>query len=316
MDARGMKGAWEGIVYYANHEKTDEDPRAGHARAVVRGSPADRSEVPQAEGAGRVGAGDRSRRRSRRLRPDHADRRQPAERSAHPREVRQQVGVARRTSSMPTSARCPTASARSSRGTTRRSERAQAVGRVCQRADDRDSRGARARLGPHGRSRHRDAAGSAEGAVLGARGDARRSRRAVFRRRSVSRRDRPGAAGRAAGRRADRVRGLRAQRAGAAAARPHRRAARRRSHAQPPGDRALAAGATPRRSTSARRDEKTYFVVVDTDAFRDGVARLLRRSAAHQVGRRLRGGQGSCSKPTACTSTPSCATRSSRASTT
>ena len=29
MDARGMKGAWEGVVYYANHEKTDEDPGAG-----------------------------------------------------------------------------------------------------------------------------------------------------------------------------------------------------------------------------------------------------------------------------------------------
>ena len=24
MDARGMKGAWEGVVYYANHEKTDK----------------------------------------------------------------------------------------------------------------------------------------------------------------------------------------------------------------------------------------------------------------------------------------------------
>ena len=41
-----------------------------------------------------------------------------------------------------------------------------------------------------------------------------------------------------------------------------------------------------------RRDEKTYFVVTDTDAFRRGVGRLLARSAADQVGRRLRGGQG------------------------
>ena len=24
MDARGMKGAWEGVVYYVNHEKTDK----------------------------------------------------------------------------------------------------------------------------------------------------------------------------------------------------------------------------------------------------------------------------------------------------
>ncbi len=71
-----------------------QDSRAGDARAVVRGSPADRSEVSQAGRAGRVRAGDRGGGRSRRRRPDHADRRQPAERSAHPRAVRQQVGHA------------------------------------------------------------------------------------------------------------------------------------------------------------------------------------------------------------------------------
>ena len=83
MDARGVKGAWEGIVYYENHEKTD-DRALADARAVVRGSPADRREVSQADGAGRVGAGHRSRIGSRRFRPDHADRCEPPERSTHP----------------------------------------------------------------------------------------------------------------------------------------------------------------------------------------------------------------------------------------
>jgi dipeptidyl-peptidase-3 len=33
MDARGMKGAWEGVVYYANHEKTDKIRKlAAHAK--------------------------------------------------------------------------------------------------------------------------------------------------------------------------------------------------------------------------------------------------------------------------------------------
>ena len=129
------------------------------ARAVVRGSPADRSEVSQAEGPRRVGPGDRGRGRSRRLRPDHADRRQPAERSAHPRNSTAASRCRCRTSSTPTSARCPTASARSSRGTRRKSSGRRRWGALGQRADHRDSRSARARLGPDGRSRHRDAAG-------------------------------------------------------------------------------------------------------------------------------------------------------------
>ena len=128
MDARGMKGAWEGVVYYINHEKTDEDPRAGRARAVVRGSPAGRSAYRKPHGAGRVGAGHRGGGRSRRLGTDHADRRQPAERSAHPREVRQQVGVAVERARRLRAVDCPTASARSLPGTTAEVERAKRWG--------------------------------------------------------------------------------------------------------------------------------------------------------------------------------------------
>ena len=94
MDARGIKGAWEGVVYYVNHEKTEKIHRLADQRAVVRGSSAGRSAVPQAAGAGHLGARHRGGVRNRRFGPGHADRRQPAQRSAYPRAVRQQVGVA------------------------------------------------------------------------------------------------------------------------------------------------------------------------------------------------------------------------------
>ena len=70
--------------------------------------------------AGRVGAGDRGGGRSRRLRADHADRRQPAERSAHPRGVRQQVGVALERARRLRALDARQLSARSLRGTMRR----------------------------------------------------------------------------------------------------------------------------------------------------------------------------------------------------
>ena len=62
--------------------------------AVVRGSDALGSEVPQADRDRRVGAGHRRRRRGRRFRADDADRHQPAQRPGDPRGLRQQVGVA------------------------------------------------------------------------------------------------------------------------------------------------------------------------------------------------------------------------------
>ena len=43
MDARGIKGAWEGVVYYVNHDKTEKIHRLADQRAVVRGSSAGRS---------------------------------------------------------------------------------------------------------------------------------------------------------------------------------------------------------------------------------------------------------------------------------
>ena len=94
MDPRGMKGAWEALVYYVNREKTegirklaadaqwfeDRMPWAPEYRKQgVRGITANAIDVV-------VETGDSG--------PIDADRDQPAERPGHPREVRQQVGVA------------------------------------------------------------------------------------------------------------------------------------------------------------------------------------------------------------------------------
>ena len=94
MDARGIKGAWEGVVYYANHEKTDKiQALATHAQWFEDRMPVDpRYRKPTVTGVS--AHGDRGRDGDRRLGAHHADWREPAERSAHPRAVRQQVGVA------------------------------------------------------------------------------------------------------------------------------------------------------------------------------------------------------------------------------
>ena len=64
--------------------------------------------------------------------------------------------------------------------------RAEQVERVRRRADDEHARGDRPRVGQGRRAAERQPAGGAEGAVLGARGGARRSRRALLPARSAS----------------------------------------------------------------------------------------------------------------------------------
>ena len=149
----------------------------------------------------------------------------------------------------------------------------------------------------HGSGRMADhitvhAAGSAEGAVLGARRDARRSGGALFRRRSVSR-ARSGSCRPTSSRPSSRpsTRRTRATRwcscggcaIGAQLEEDHMRNRQAIVHWLLANTRAL---------DVRRRDEKTYFVVVDSDAFRDGVGDAAGRGAAHQVRRRLRGGEG------------------------
>jgi dipeptidyl-peptidase III len=142
------------------------------------------------------------------------------------------------------------------------------------RADDRPARGDRPRLGPRvaaAERRHPQAFLKEQYSASRRRAPTwwrctsspTRSWRARPARRRRSGRDRRG-----------RVRGLHAQRARAAAAGARGHADRRRPHAQPPDDRPLADGELGGDRGPAR-DGKTYYVMVDAAAFREGVGRLL-----------------------------------------
>ena len=89
MDSRGMKGSWEALVFYVNPEKTAEIRKlAADAQWFEDRMPWDPSYRKQ--GVTRHHRQCHRRRgRSGRLGADHAGRHQPAERSAHSREVRQ-----------------------------------------------------------------------------------------------------------------------------------------------------------------------------------------------------------------------------------
>ena len=94
LDARGVKGGWEGLVFYVNQEKTERIRKfADNAQWFEDRMPYDAS-VPQADGQGHRRQRHRRRGRDRRLGPGDADRHQPAQRSGDPRAARQQVGVA------------------------------------------------------------------------------------------------------------------------------------------------------------------------------------------------------------------------------
>ena len=155
----------------------------------------------------------------------------------------------------------------------------------------------------------------AEGAVLGARGGPRRSRRPVLPAPIPKLAELGILQGRGPGRdRPGRVRGLHEERAGAAAPDPPGHADRGRPHAQPPDDRAVADGQHQgHRGAPARRQDLLR------DDRRRGVPRGRRpaagRGAAHQERRATTPPPRRCSRPTACTSTRSCATKSWRAST-
>ena len=190
MDARGTKGAWEGLVYYANPEKTGKiRTLAAHAqwfedhlpveprfrKPVVQGVSAMAIEVVIEIGdSGPITPIGVNLPNDQRIREQYGSKSVSLVQRA--RGLRQ--GAARKLPPRVLLGR------RGSGAGTR-------VGGVCRRVDDGDSRGAGARLGPHGRGRDPAAAGTAEGAVLGAGGIARRPRRAVLRGRPVSRGDRP-----------------------------------------------------------------------------------------------------------------------------
>ena len=109
---QGLAGGHDQRVHRGLHGSARPQGIVGSARLLRepredRGDPEDRRQRPVVRGPDALGrpvqeAGrprhhrqrHRRRHRDRRLRADHADRHQPAERSEHPREARQQVGVA------------------------------------------------------------------------------------------------------------------------------------------------------------------------------------------------------------------------------
>ena len=147
MDPRGIKGSWESLVFYVNPEKTEPDPDARGKRPVVRGSDAVEPAVPQAERHRHHRQRHRRRRRDRRLRSGDAGRHQPAQRSAHPRAVRQQVDLAgerqRGVRQVDARHRC----AASSRGRRTKPQRAEKFGTLGGELHHRPARSARPRVG-------------------------------------------------------------------------------------------------------------------------------------------------------------------------
>ena len=240
LDARGMKGAWEGVVYYANHEKTDKiralaanaqwfedhlpiDPK--YRKPVVQGVSAQAIEVV-------VESGDAGP-----ITPIGVN-------LPNDQRIREQFG-----SKSVTLSNVLDAYERSMPDSFRQEfawddaevERAKRWGAFAGELTTEIHEV----LG-HGSGRMADHVTVTPQELLKEQYSAleetrRRPGGVVFRGRPAPCRARPGAARRTAGRGADRIRGLRAQRPGAVAARSRRCAARGRSHAQPPGDRSLAA---------------------------------------------------------------------------
>ena len=315
MDARGVKGAWESLVYYVQprrrpprfrpSRRTRSGSRIGcrgiRAGASRRSPASRRSAIEVVVETGDSGPvtpiginlpNDQEIRETLRQQVRLALERQRGLREVDAARVPARVRLERR------------------RGRTRRE-----VGRLRVGADDEPARDHRSRLGP-GRRRAQGRAGEvAQGALLGDRGSARRSGGAVFRARSVPRRDRRRCRRRFTTRSSlaeyeayarNALTQLRRIREGAAD--------RRRPHAQPAVDRALA----PRQQRGdpdreARRQDLL------PHGRRRGVSRRASagcspRSSASRP-RATTPPRTSCSRPTACISTPHCATRSSGAST-
>ncbi len=224
LDARGVKGAWEALVFYVNHEKTDGLRRLAEAapwfevrmpwdprwrRTDVVGVTARAIDVVVETGdAGPVTAIGINLPNDQRIRERHGSK------SVSLANINQAYDK----SQLP-------AYRREFCWSEEEVARAETWGSVASEATDRDSRGAGPWIGPGGRASERPAAARAEGTLLGCRGGARRSRRAVFHARSEDRRSRARPGGASGRSRARRIRVLRAQRAGPAA--PRARRARR-----------------------------------------------------------------------------------------
>ena len=166
MDARGVKGSWESAVFFVNQEKT------GAIRKLAADAQWFEDRMPwikeyrKPNVTGDHGQRHRGRDRDRRLRADHADRDQPAERPGDSRAVREQVGLALERPGVERQVdpdRVPRRVRLEPRGTGPRDEVERAGGRTA----GQHARGDRPRLGPGRPEAQGEAAGPAQGAVLG-----------------------------------------------------------------------------------------------------------------------------------------------------
>ena len=274
MDPRGVKGAWEGMVSYVNETKTrDIQALAANAQWFEDRMPWDpRFRKPDVAGVTAraieviVETGDSG--------PVTAGWYQPAQRSGHPRTVRQQVGLAgqRERCVRALDARGDAGRILVERG---RGRPRQEMGRLRAGADDGHARSHRPWLGPDGAGRDGAAASAPRRAVLVDRRSPCRSRGALLSagRQARGAGPRPRRPSRSTSwRRSTRyyVRNalvqLRRVREGTQIEEDHMR------------NRQMIVNWL-RAHTSAievrRRDGKTYYVMVDATAFREGVGRLL-----------------------------------------
>ena len=312
LDARGMKGAWEALVFYVNREKTSEIQKLAHeAQWFEDRMPWDaKYRKPDVQGITAnaidvvIETGD-----SGPVTPIGIN--LPNDQHVRERYGSKSVSLSNVNEAYDKS----TLPAMRSEFSWTPEETARAVkwSAIGGRAVHQHARSHRSRVGPHLRSPERQAAERAQGTVLGARRSARRSGGALLPARSETGRARPGLGRRPGRHGAGRVRSADAQRARPAAPCPHRDPARRRSHAQPPDDRPVAdeehqgdRGAAARRQDLLRRRPTSR----RSAKARDGCSPKCSGSSRKATIRRPR----RSSKPTACTSSRRCATRSCRAS--
>ena len=276
LDARGIKGAWESARLLRQPREDVRDPEASpqHAQWFEDRMPWDR-EVPQ---GGRAG---RHRQRDRRRRSKPAIRVRSRRSASTCRTIRRSASATAasrcrcRTSTRPTTSRRCRSSAASSRGRRRKPRGRRSGARFAGELTTNMHEVIGHAIGQGRRAAERQPAGRAEGAVLGDRGGARRSGRAVFPARSEARRARPGAGG---GDHDEIVRAeyegytrnalvqLRRVREGTQIEEDHMRNRQMIVHWLMANTNAIEV---------RTRDGKTYYVMTDPKAFRDGVGRLL-----------------------------------------
>jgi dipeptidyl-peptidase-3 len=275
LDARGVKGAWEALVFYVNRHKTAAiqalatnaqwfedrmpwDPK--YRKQGVRGITANAIDVV-------IETGD-----SGPVTPIGIN---LPERPGDPRALRQQVGVAlerHRGVRQVDAAGVPQRVRVDAGGSRARRE----VERAERGADDEHARGDRACVGARSASGSAgNPAGSAQGTLLGARRGARRSGGALLPARSEARRARPRPGGRSAmpssapstrPPRAPRCSSCAASARGTTIAEDHMRNRQMIAHWLKANTKAIEV---------RTRDGKTYYVVTDVEAFHEGTGRLL-----------------------------------------